>query len=154
MISFSLVSCRPEKAKDLHSKRWQGAPWLRPLASAKQVGLIQLSHALVFMTPDALEVPWRHTTFLGAASYCYNPGLVDMLGSCQAHGHLKSSLYPRMSQQQLNPQRRAFPGPPSDEGPPLRILPIGGLGEIGMNCMLVGVRDRYILIDAGLMFPE
>lgn len=40
------------------------------------------------------------------------------------------------------------------DGPPLRILPIGGLGEIGMNCMLVGNHDRYILIDAGVMFPE
>lgn len=40
------------------------------------------------------------------------------------------------------------------EGPPLRVLPIGGLGEIGMNCMLVGNYDRYILIDAGVMFPE
>eukprot|EP00249_Psilotum_nudum_P021161 c27999_g1_i1 orf=284-3385(+) len=40
------------------------------------------------------------------------------------------------------------------EGPPLRILPIGGVGEIGMNCMLVGHYDRYILIDAGLMFPD
>ena len=39
-------------------------------------------------------------------------------------------------------------------GPPLRIVPIGGLGEIGMNCMLVGNYDRYILIDAGVMFPE
>lgn len=39
------------------------------------------------------------------------------------------------------------------DGPPLRVLPIGGLGEIGMNCMLVGNYDRYILIDAGIMFP-
>jgi hypothetical protein len=60
--------------------------------------------------------------------------------------HLGSALKPL--------HHRPFPGPPSNEGPPLRILPIGGLGEIGMNCMLVGVKDRYILIDAGLMFPE
>ncbi|KAL7191726.1 hypothetical protein ACSBR2_023750 [Camellia fascicularis] len=40
------------------------------------------------------------------------------------------------------------------DGPPLRVLPIGGLGEIGMNCMLVGNYDRYILIDAGIMFPD
>eukprot|EP00850_Spirogloea_muscicola_P021407 SM000247S08296 [mRNA] locus=s247:177118:182630:- [translate_table: standard] len=40
------------------------------------------------------------------------------------------------------------------DGPPLRVLPIGGLGEIGMNCMLVGHYDRYIMIDAGLMFPD
>lgn len=51
-------------------------------------------------------------------------------------------------------QGRPFPGPPPTSGHPLRILPIGGLGEIGMNCMLVGAYDRYILIDAGLMFPD
>ena len=51
-------------------------------------------------------------------------------------------------------RNQPFPGPPPDQGYPLRVLPIGGLGEIGMNCMLVGVKDRYILIDAGLMFPD
>ena len=40
------------------------------------------------------------------------------------------------------------------DDPPIKILPLGGLGEIGMNCMLVGVDDRYILLDAGLMFPD
>ncbi|GIL57528.1 hypothetical protein Vafri_12738 [Volvox africanus] len=49
---------------------------------------------------------------------------------------------------------KPFPGPPPGSGPPLRILPIGGLGEIGMNCMLAGVRDRFVVIDAGLMFPD
>ena len=53
-------------------------------------------------------------------------------------------------------RNKKFPGPAPGEGAdaPLRILPIGGLGEIGMNCMLVGNHDRYVVLDAGLMFPE
>eukprot|EP00238_Polyblepharides_amylifera_P002399 CAMPEP_0196596718 /NCGR_PEP_ID=MMETSP1081-20130531/87530_1 /TAXON_ID=36882 /ORGANISM="Pyramimonas amylifera, Strain CCMP720" /LENGTH=779 /DNA_ID=CAMNT_0041921845 /DNA_START=110 /DNA_END=2449 /DNA_ORIENTATION=+ len=54
----------------------------------------------------------------------------------------------------LKQKKRPFPGPTGRDGPPLRILPIGGLGEIGMNCMLVGNYDRYVLVDAGLMFPD
>ncbi|XP_059302908.1 ribonuclease J isoform X1 [Lycium ferocissimum] len=50
-------------------------------------------------------------------------------------------------------QRRMEQFHEGSDGPPLRVLPIGGLGEIGMNCMLVGNYDRYILIDAGIMFP-
>nr|BAS01630.1 regulator of transcription that contains myb domains [Lotharella vacuolata] len=34
------------------------------------------------------------------------------------------------------------------------IIPLGGLGEIGMNCMLLGIDNRFILIDAGIMFSE
>ncbi|HKU21844.1 MAG TPA: ribonuclease J [Terriglobales bacterium] len=36
----------------------------------------------------------------------------------------------------------------------LQIVPLGGLGEFGMNCMAVRWGDEIIVIDAGLMFPE
>ncbi len=36
----------------------------------------------------------------------------------------------------------------------LRIVPLGGLGEFGMNCMALRWQDDIIVIDAGLMFPE
>src|ERR1700756_1952876 len=36
----------------------------------------------------------------------------------------------------------------------LHIIPLGGLGEFGMNCMAVRWGDDIFVIDAGLMFPE
>src|SRR5260221_3259313 len=38
--------------------------------------------------------------------------------------------------------------------PALDLIPIGGLGEFGMNMMLVACGDTAILVDAGVMFPE
>ncbi len=35
----------------------------------------------------------------------------------------------------------------------LRIIPLGGLGEIGKNMTVVEYEDRLIVIDTGLMFP-
>ena len=37
--------------------------------------------------------------------------------------------------------------------PSLRILPLGGLGEIGKNMTVVELDGRIVLVDAGLMFP-
>jgi ribonuclease J len=38
--------------------------------------------------------------------------------------------------------------------PAVRLIPLGGLGEIGLNMMLVEVDDDVIAVDCGLMFPD
>jgi ribonuclease J len=48
-------------------------------------------------------------------------------------------------------------GIPPAEGaaePAVRILPLGGLGEIGLNMMLLEAGDDLVAIDCGLMFPD
>ena len=36
----------------------------------------------------------------------------------------------------------------------LRILPLGGLGEIGKNMMVYEYEDQILIVDTGIMFPE
>src|SRR5437867_4351070 len=38
--------------------------------------------------------------------------------------------------------------------PTVRLIPLGGLGEIGLNMMLVESGDDLIAVDCGLMFPD
>ena len=35
----------------------------------------------------------------------------------------------------------------------LHVIPLGGLGEIGLNAMVIACRGEMLLIDCGLMFP-
>lgn len=42
----------------------------------------------------------------------------------------------------------------SDVDSRLKIIPLGGLGEIGKNMMAIRYQDSIVVIDAGLMFPE
>ena len=39
-------------------------------------------------------------------------------------------------------------------GAPLRVIPLGGLGEIGLNLLVLECGDSAIAIDCGVMFPD
>jgi len=43
--------------------------------------------------------------------------------------------------------------PPPDE-PYVRIIPLGGCGEIGRNMTLIETNDDIVAVDCGLMFPD
>ena len=44
--------------------------------------------------------------------------------------------------------------PQNGAGTPLRVIPLGGLGEIGLNLLVLEYGDTAIAIDCGVMFPD
>ncbi|HCJ79688.1 MAG TPA: ribonuclease J, partial [Desulfotomaculum sp.] len=38
--------------------------------------------------------------------------------------------------------------------PKLNLIPLGGMGEIGKNLMVVKFEESILILDCGLMFPE
>jgi len=47
-----------------------------------------------------------------------------------------------------------IPLPPLPSTDTLRLLPLGGLGEIGLNHLALECAGKILLVDCGLMFPE
>ena len=42
----------------------------------------------------------------------------------------------------------------ADPNPTLRLIPLGGLGEFGLNLMVVEYGGEILVVDCGVMFPE
>jgi ribonuclease J len=50
------------------------------------------------------------------------------------------------------PDALVVPAPPSE--PYVRIVPLGGCGEIGRNMTVIETNDDLVVVDCGLMFPD
>ena len=44
--------------------------------------------------------------------------------------------------------------PPALKKDTLRIIPLGGVGEIGRNCTVFEIYDQILIVDCGVLFPE
>ena len=52
----------------------------------------------------------------------------------------------------MNPDTLVVPAPP--DSPYVRVIPLGGCGEIGRNMTVVETNDDMVVVDCGLMFPD
>ena len=52
------------------------------------------------------------------------------------------------------PDAAQGPKPQARSGSPVRIVFLGGLGEIGRNCACIEVDGRILVLDCGIMFPD
>ena len=52
------------------------------------------------------------------------------------------------------PEKRKAQGGGKGGAKPVRVVFLGGLGEIGRNCACIEVDGRIIVLDCGIMFPD
>ena len=53
-------------------------------------------------------------------------------------------------------EARSVARDPNDKSNPdaVRFVPLGGLEEVGRNCMFLEYKNEIVIIDVGLQFPE
>ena len=49
---------------------------------------------------------------------------------------------------------RHLPAPPALEADTLRVIPLGGIGEIGRNMTTFEINGQILIVDCGVLFPE
>ena len=87
---------------------------------------------------------------------------LDRVKSQRASGSVKKTLQPRNETPQRKPQntqqRRPRPAANRVKEPvrrtPVKIIPLGGLNEIGKNFTVIECSNDMFVIDCGLAFPD
>ena len=47
-----------------------------------------------------------------------------------------------------------LPAPPKLQKDTLRVVPLGGLGEVGRNMTVYEINGKLLIVDCGVLFPE
>ena len=73
-------------------------------------------------------------------------GLVDLPIPKKARQAKQVNISPKTSDKKVNRQKL--------KGDVLKVIPLGGLNEIGKNITLLEYKDQILIVDCGLSFPE
>ena len=72
----------------------------------------------------------------------------------RARFHHESSACLRRRNKSERPSERADARTTSPRATPIRIIPLGGVGEIGKNMSVYEYGNEIVIVDGGLMFPD
>lgn len=70
------------------------------------------------------------------------------------HQQPKTALQRRLPPAQIHAGKIGAPNGDAENGDTLKIIPLGGMGEIGKNMYAFEYKDDIVVVDAGMMFPE